>query len=161
MHKFDDAGNELWNFALDPGSGDEAHGVTAGASGVYVAGQTLGLFPAYDAFVAKIREATQPAVVRPDARVAGPTAGAARTPGQPAPVGGAAPLAFALRSTSASAPPGGEAVAEPLTGSGAPESLAAAWPVPGEGQDAAVPRPREVGRVPGCGRGLPPGRGGS
>ena len=84
VRKFDDAGNELWNFALDPGSGDEAHGVTAGASGVYVAGQTLGLFPAYDAFVAKIREATQPAVVRPDARVAGPTAGAARTPGQPA-----------------------------------------------------------------------------
>jgi hypothetical protein len=121
-----------------------------------VGGQTLGLFPANDAFVAKIKEANQPAVVRPGARVAGPTAGAALTPRLPAPVGGAAPQAFALGSAAALAPPQGGTIAEPPSGSGAPETPTAAWPGSAEGQDAAAPRPQEVGRVPGAAAGYPP-----
>jgi hypothetical protein len=162
VRKFDASGNEVWTLLFDPSSGIAALGVGAGASGVYVAGETNTTFPGQlstggtDAFVARIVETVPPAVVGSGARVPGPTVGAALGPGQPAPVVGVAPLGFALRSASASAPLGAEAVAEPLTGSAAPESLAAAWPGSAEGQDAAAPRPQEVGLDPGAVAGYPP-----
>ena len=59
MRKYDADGNELWTRQFGTSSYDDAYGVSADASGVYVVGQTYGTFPrqtnlgGYDAFVRK------------------------------------------------------------------------------------------------------------
>jgi hypothetical protein len=163
VEKFDASGNEVWTGVDDnPSGGTPFLGVAATASGVYVAGDTFGTFQGQlstggaDAFVIKIVETVPPAAVRPGARVAGPMAELALPSGLPAQVGGAAPRTLALLSTAPPAPPPSGAVAEPLTGSGAPESLAAAWPGAAEGQDTVAPGLLEVGRVSGASADYPP-----
>src|SRR5262249_6701019 len=131
--------------------------VAAGAAGVYVAGENVGPFPASDAFVAKIAETMPPAPMGSGARVAGLTVGSALTPEQLAPIVEAVSQEFALRWTSASAPPemGATAKADQLAGSLVPEPFAAAQPA-SESEpawEAASPRPNVAARLPDEGAG--------
>jgi hypothetical protein len=148
VRKYDAAGTELWTRQLGTSERDLAYSVAVAATGVYVAGGTYGTFPSQasagrpDAFVAKLVDTLPPAPIGPGARGAGLTAGSALMPVQLAPIGGAVSQEFALRSTSASAPPEREAMAEPLPGSGVPEPFAGAPPGSEAGpfQEAASPR---------------------
>jgi hypothetical protein len=77
VRKYDAAGNVVWTRQFGTSGSDTAHGVAVDASGVYVAGETSGIFPGQagsggrDAFVAKLNGNT-PAMF-PNRRVTSPT----------------------------------------------------------------------------------------